>query len=282
MPKAKNLAPCENNTDCVKQLYKMIEFLQHLGENTRTSFTKLGRGTFFLLQTISGIISVLARPRLLLNQMHSIGVLSFLIITISGLFVGMVLGLQGYYTLSDFGAEEALGVMVAASLVRELGPVVTALLFAGRAGSALTAEIGLMKATEQLSGMEMMAVDPIKRIISPRFLAGFLSMPLLAALFSAIGIIGGQVVGSGLLGVDEGAYWSQMQANIDFQDDIMNGVIKSIVFGFVTSWIALFEGYDAIPTSEGVSRATTRTVVNSAFSILGLDFILTTLMFGDK
>jgi len=259
----------------------MIEFLQNLGKNTRTSFTKLGRGTIFLLQATSGIVNVLPRPRLLLNQMYSIGVLSFLIITISGLFVGMVLGLQGYYILSDFGAEETLGVMVAASLVRELGPVVTALLFAGRAGSALTAEIGLMKATEQLSGMEMMAVDPIKRIISPRFLAGFLSMPLLAALFSAVGVIGGQMVGSGLLGVDEGAYWSQMRANIDFQDDIVNGVIKSIVFGFVASWIALFEGYDAIPTSEGVSRATTRTVVNSAFSILGLDFILTALMFGD-
>lgn len=260
----------------------MTAFLQQLGKNTRTGFTKLGRGTLFLFQVISGIFSVLARPRLLLNQMYSVGVLSFLIITISGLFVGMVLGLQGYYILSDFGAEETLGVMVAASLVRELGPVVTALLFAGRAGSALTAEIGLMKATEQLSGMEMMAVDPIKRIISPRFLAGFLSMPLLAALFSAVGIIGGQMVGSGLLGVDEGAYWSQMQAKLDFQDDIINGVIKSIVFGFVTSWIALFEGYDAIPTSEGVSRATTRTVVNSAFSILGLDFILTTLMFGDN
>ncbi|MCX7093467.1 MAG: lipid asymmetry maintenance ABC transporter permease subunit MlaE [Methylobacter sp.] len=260
----------------------MIEFLQQLGKNTHTGFTKLGRGTFFLLQVISGILSVLPRPRLLLNQMYSVGVLSFLIISISGLFVGMVLGLQGYYILSDFGAEETLGVMVAASLVRELGPVVSALLFAGRAGSALTAEIGLMKATEQLSGMEMMAVDPIKRIISPRFLAGCLSMPLLAALFSAIGIIGGQLVGSGLLGVDEGAYWAQMQANLDFQDDIVNGVIKSIVFGFVTSWIALFEGYDAVPTSEGVSRATTRTVVNSAFSILGLDFILTTLMFGDN
>jgi phospholipid/cholesterol/gamma-HCH transport system permease protein len=260
----------------------MIEFLQNLGRNTRTGFTKLGRSTFFLLQTISGILSVLPRPRLLLNQMYSVGVLSFLIITISGLFVGMVLGLQGYYILSDFGAEESLGVMVAASLVRELGPVVSALLFAGRAGSALTAEIGLMKATEQLSGMEMMAVDPIKRIISPRFLAGFLSMPLLAALFSAVGIIGGQMVGSGLLGVDEGAYWSQMQAKLDFQDDILNGVIKSLVFGFVTSWIALFEGYDTIPTSEGVSRATTRTVVNSAISILGLDVILTTLMFGDN
>ncbi|WP_411726492.1 lipid asymmetry maintenance ABC transporter permease subunit MlaE [Methyloglobulus sp.] len=259
----------------------MMELIQYLGRNTRSSFTKLGRATFFLLQTLTGIIDILPRPRLLLNQLYSVGVLSCLIISISGLFVGMVLGLQGYYILSDFGAEETLGVMVAASLVRELGPVVSALLFAGRAGSALTAEIGLMKATEQLSGMEMMAVDPIKRIISPRFLAGFISMPLLAALFSAIGIIGGQMVGSGLLGVDDGAYWSQMQAKIDFYDDIVNGVIKSLVFGFVTSWIALFEGYDAIPTSEGVSRATTRTVVNSAFSILGLDFILTALMFGD-
>jgi phospholipid/cholesterol/gamma-HCH transport system permease protein len=259
----------------------MIQFVQYLGRTTRASFTKLGRGTFFLLHALAGIGDVLPRPRLILNQMYSVGVLSFLIITISGLFVGMVLGLQGYYILSDFGAEETLGVMVAASLVRELGPVVSALLFAGRAGSALTAEIGLMKATEQLSGMEMMAVDPIKRIISPRFLAGLLSMPLLAALFSMIGILGGFMVGVGLLGVDEGAYWSQMQASLDFQDDIVNGVIKSLVFGFVATWIALFEGYDTIPTSEGVSRATTRTVVNSAFSILGLDFILTALMFGD-
>ena len=259
-----------------------MEFFRYLGATTRASFTKLGRSSFFLISILAGISSVLVRPRLLLKQLHSVGVLSFLIITISGLFVGMVLGLQGFYILSRFGAEETLGVMVATSLVRELGPVVAALLFAGRAGSALTAEIGLMKATEQLSGMEMMAIDPIKRIISPRFLAGFLSMPLLAALFSAVGIIGGQVVGTGLLGVDDGAYWSQMQANLDFRGDIINGVIKSIVFGFVTSWIALFEGYDAIPTAEGVSRATTRTVVNSAFSILGLDFILTALMFGDN
>ncbi|MSR17291.1 MAG: lipid asymmetry maintenance ABC transporter permease subunit MlaE [Methylococcaceae bacterium] len=259
-----------------------MEFFRYLGASTKTSFTKLGRASFFLISILFGISSVIVRPRLLLKQLHSVGVLSFLIITISGLFVGMVLGLQGFYILSRFGAEETLGAMVAASLVRELGPVVAALLFAGRAGSALTAEIGLMKATEQLSGMEMMAIDPIKRIISPRFLAGFLSMPLLAALFSAVGIIGGQMVGSGLLGVDDGAYWSQMRANLDFQGDIINGVIKSIVFGFVTSWIALFEGYDAVPTAEGVSRATTRTVVNSAFSILGLDFILTALMFGDN
>jgi phospholipid/cholesterol/gamma-HCH transport system permease protein len=260
----------------------MIEILQRLGANTRASFTKLGRATNFLMLAVIGVLSVLPRPRLLVNQLYSVGVLSFLIITISGLFVGMVLGLQGYYVLSDFGAEGRLGFMVAASLVRELGPVVSALLFAGRAGSALTAEIGLMKATEQLSGMEMMAIDPIKRIISPRLLAGLISMPLLAALFSTVGVVGGQIVGIGLLGVDNGAFWSQMQADLDFRDDILNGVLKSIVFGFVATWIALFEGYDAIPTSEGVSRATTRTVVNSAFSILGLDFILTALMFGEN
>ena len=193
----------------------------------------------------------------------------------------MVLGLQGHYTLSQFGAEESLGVVVAASLVRELGPVVTALLFAGRAGSALTAEIGLMKATEQLSGLEMMAVDPVKRILTPRFYAGFLSMPLLAALFSSVGVLGGYLVGVGLLGVDDGAFWSQMQAKIDLHEDIYNGVIKSIVFGVVCSWIALFQGYDAVPTSAGVSRATTRTVVHSALAVLGLDFVLTALMFGD-
>jgi phospholipid/cholesterol/gamma-HCH transport system permease protein len=259
----------------------MTNIFTQLGANTRQGFAKLGRGTFFLGQTLLGIFEVLPRPRLLSKQLYSVGVLSFLIISISGLFVGMVLALQGYYTLSDFGAEEVLGQMVATGLVRELGPVVSALLFAGRAGSALTAEIGLMKATEQLSGIEMMAIDPVKRIISPRFLAGFISLPLLAALFSSVGILGGHLVGVGLLGVDDGSYWSQMQAHLDFYDDIVNGFIKSVVFGFIVSWIALFEGYDAIPTSEGVSRATTRTVVNSAFSILGLDFILTALMFGD-
>ncbi|MCQ8130258.1 lipid asymmetry maintenance ABC transporter permease subunit MlaE [Methylomonas rivi] len=259
----------------------MLELLEQLGKAARGSFAKLGRGTFFLMHALSGIREILPRPSLLIKQMYSVGVLSFLIIAISGLFVGMVLGLQGYYILSDFGAEESLGLMVAASLVRELGPVVSALLFAGRAGSALTAEIGLMKATEQLSGMEMMAVDPINRIITPRFLAGLISTPLLAAIFSSIGVMGGHLVGVGMLGVDDGAFWAQMQNGIDFNEDIVNGVIKSVVFGFVVSWIALFEGYDTLPTSEGVSRATTRTVVNSAFSILGLDFILTALMFGD-
>lgn len=256
-------------------------FFQRLGNITLSTFAKLGRSSFFLLQTISFIPAIILRPRLLINQLYSVGVLSFLIITISGLFVGMVLGFQGFYILSDFGAEETLGMMVAASLVRELGPVVSALLFAGRAGSALTAEIGLMKATEQLSGMEMMAIDPIKRIVTPRFIAGFIALPLLAALFSSVGVVGGHLVGVGMLGVDEGSYWTQMQSNLDFYDDIINGIIKSVVFGFAISWIALFEGYDAIPTSEGVGRATTRTVVNSAFTILGLDFILTALMFGD-
>jgi phospholipid/cholesterol/gamma-HCH transport system permease protein len=259
----------------------MLELFASLGRNTRRRFAKLGRATFFLMHTLTGIGEVLPRPSLLIKQLYSIGVLSFFIIALSGLFVGMVLALQGYITLSEFGAEESLGLMVAAALVRELGPVVTALLFAGRAGSALTAEIGLMKATEQLSGMEMMAVDPINRIISPRFLAGFISTPLLSAIFSSIGVMGGYFVGVDLLGVDDGSFWSQMQADISFQNDIVNGVIKSIVFGFVVSWIALFEGYDAIPTSEGVSRATTRTVVSSAFAILALDFILTALMFGD-
>jgi phospholipid/cholesterol/gamma-HCH transport system permease protein len=240
----------------------------------------LGRAHLLLASILGGLPSTLVRPRLLLAQIYNLGVLSLLIIVVSGFFVGMVLSLQGHYVLSQFGASESLGVMVAASLVRELGPVVTALLFAGRAGSALTAEIGLMKATEQLSGLEMMAVDPIKRVLTPRFFAGLISMPLLAALFSAVGVIGGWFVGVGLLGVDDGAFWGQMQNKIDFDEDLVNGVIKSLVFGLVVTWIALYEGYDATPTSAGVSRATTRTVVQSALAVLGLDFILTALMFG--
>ncbi len=259
----------------------MSDRLQALGRSGLQVFERLGRGHLFLLHVLSGFAHLIPRPQLLIQQVFAVGVLSLLIILISGLFVGMVLGLQGYNTLVDFGAEESLGVMVALSLVRELGPVVAALLYAGRAGSALTAEIGLMKATEQLSSMEMMAVDPVKRVIAPRFFAGFISMPLLAAIFSAVGIFGGFLVGVGLLGVDEGAFWSQMQAKVDVYDDIQNGVIKSLVFGLVVTWIALFEGYDATPTSAGVSRATTRTVVHSAFAVLGLDFLLTALMFGE-
>ena len=259
----------------------MIEQLARLGRMGIGVLERVGRGHLLLIGILGGLWGVITRPRLLLNQLFAVGVLSVLIIGVSGTFVGMVLGLQGYYILSQFGAEQTLGVMVAASLVRELGPVVTALLFAGRAGSALTAEIGLMKATEQLSGLEMMAVNPVRRVLTPRFLAGFLSMPLLAALFSALGVMGGYFVGVGLLGVDDGAYWSQMQAKIDLHEDVYNGVIKSVVFGLVCTWIALFQGYDAVPTSEGVSRATTRTVVHSSLAVLGLDFILTALMFGE-
>jgi phospholipid/cholesterol/gamma-HCH transport system permease protein len=220
------------------------------------------------------------RPYLIVQQVFAVGVLTLLIILVSGLFVGMVLGLQGYNTLVKFGAAESLGLLVALSLVRELGPVVTALLFAGRAGSALTAEIGLMKATEQLAGMEMMAVNPVTRVIVPRFLAGMIAMPLLAAMFSAIGVMGGQMIGVGLLGVDNGAFWSQMQNGVDFHEDILNGVVKSFVFGIVVTGIAVFEGYDAVPTSEGVSRATNHTVVYSSLAVLGLDFVMTALMFG--
>lgn len=256
-----------------------MSWLRKLGRSGLSFFERLGRGHLFFWAMIAGLSSLLLRGRLLLLQLHAMGVLSLLIILVSGLFVGMVLGLQGYHTLVDFGAEESLGVMVALSLVRELGPVVAALLFAGRAGSALTAEIGLMKATEQLSGMEMMAVDPIKRVIVPRFVAGAIAMPLLAAIFSAVGVLGGYLVGVGLLGVDGGAFWSQIQNKVDFYDDIVNGIIKSVVFGIVITWIALFEGYDAVPTSEGVSRATTRTVVHASLAVLGLDFVLTALMF---
>ncbi|HNL35841.1 MAG TPA: lipid asymmetry maintenance ABC transporter permease subunit MlaE, partial [Agitococcus sp.] len=206
--------------------------------------------------------------------------MSLPIILVSGLFIGLVLGLQGYNILVTYGSEQALGTMVALTLVRELGPVVTALLFAGRAGSALTAEIGLMKATEQLASMEMIGVDPLRRIIAPRFWAGFISMPLLAIIFSAVGVIGGMLVGVDWLGIYAGSFWSNMQNSVEFYDDVLNGIIKSLVFGITVTWIALFQGYDCVPTSEGISVATTRTVVYGSLAVLGLDFILTAVMFG--
>ena len=242
---------------------------------------RLGSAIMFLGRLLARSWHVARRPGLIIEQVYAVGVLTLLIILVSGLFIGMVLGLQGYNTLVNFGAESALGLLVAKSLTRELGPVVSALLFAGRAGSALTAEIGLMKATEQLAGMEMMAVDPLTRIVAPRLIAGIIALPLLAALFTAIGVFGGHLVGVGLLAVDDGVFWSQMQDGMDFYDDVLNGVIKSVVFGVVVTWIAVFEGYDCVPTSEGVSRATTRTVVNGSLAVLGLDFILTALMFGE-
>jgi phospholipid/cholesterol/gamma-HCH transport system permease protein len=211
--------------------------------------------------------------------MHFIGNYSLVIIVVSGLFVGFVLGLQGYNTLQRYGSEQALGLLVALSLVRELGPVITALLFAGRAGTSITAEIGLMKAGEQLSAMEMMAVSPVARVLAPRFWAGVFAMPILAAMFSAVGVFGGYIVGVVLIGVDEGAFWSQMQNGVDWIEDVGNGVLKSIVFGVAVTFIAVFEGYDAKPTPEGVSHATTRTVVTSSLAVLALDFVLTALMF---
>jgi phospholipid/cholesterol/gamma-HCH transport system permease protein len=240
---------------------------------------RMGYAARFFAVTLAYSGTSFRRFGLTIREMYFTGVQSLVIILVSGLFVGMVLGLQGYDTLQRYGSSEALGVLVSLSLVRELGPVVAGLLFASRAGSAITAEIGLMKATEQLSAMEMMAVNPIARVVAPRFWAGVMSMPLLAALFSGMGIFGGYLVGVELIGVDEGAFWSQMQAAVDWRHDVLNGVVKSFVFGVAVTLIAVFEGYDAAPTAEGVSGATTRTVVTSSLAILGLDFVLTAFMF---
>jgi len=257
----------------------MRDALTHLGAAVTAGVWRLGYASRFFGYLLWHSGTAFRRFRLTLREIYFAGVLSLIIILVSGLFVGMVLALQGYETLQRYGSSEALGILVALSLVRELGPVVAGLLFASRAGSAITAEIGLMKATEQLSAMEMMAVDPIARVVAPRFWGGVLSMPLLAALFSAMGIFGGYLVGVVLIGVDEGAFWSQMQAAVDVRNDILNGVIKSVVFGVAVTLIAVFEGYDALPTAEGVSAATTRTVVTSSLAILALDFVLTALMF---
>jgi phospholipid/cholesterol/gamma-HCH transport system permease protein len=257
----------------------VTQLLAQIGFGTRQWVHGLGYGLrlFILLLSKSGV--AFRRFRLTTYQVHFLGNYSLAIIAVSGLFVGFVLGLQGYYTLARYGAAESLGLLVALSLVRELGPVVTALLFAGRAGTSLTAEIGLMKAGEQLSAMEMMAVDPIARVLAPRFWGGVIAMPVLATIFSAVGIIGGYMVGVMLIGIDAGAFWSQMQAGVDVWADIGNGVIKSVVFGVAVTFIALLQGYACQPTPEGVSRATTRTVVISSLTILGLDFILTAFMF---
>ncbi|HSW19378.1 MAG TPA: lipid asymmetry maintenance ABC transporter permease subunit MlaE [Ramlibacter sp.] len=250
-----------------------------VGRATRLKLGDLGRGARLFARLLAMSGATLRRFGLVRDQVHFLGNYSLAIIAVSGLFVGFVLGLQGYYTLQRYGSSEALGLLVALSLVRELGPVVTALLFAGRAGTSLTAEIGLMKAGEQLSAMEMMAVDPVRRILAPRFWGGIIAMPLLAAVFSAVGIIGGWVVGVLMIGIDPGSFWSQMQGGVDVWRDVGNGVIKSFVFGVTVTFIALFEGFEAHPTPEGVSRATTRTVVVASLAVLGLDFILTAMMF---
>ncbi|WP_432697961.1 lipid asymmetry maintenance ABC transporter permease subunit MlaE [Marinobacterium sp. YM272] len=259
----------------------MLDWIQSLGHRGLSRLAAFGRAGQLLMQ------SLIARPEpvtmfpLLIKQLYFVGVLSLIIIVVSGGFIGMVLGLQGYTILVDYGSEQAVGQMVALSLVRELAPVVTALLFAGRAGSALTAEIGLMKATEQLASFEMIGVDPMRRIIAPRLWAGFISMPILTIIFSVVGVWGGALVAVEWLGIFEGSFWANMQQAVDFRADVLNGIIKALVFGFVVTWIAVFEGYDCIPTSEGISQATTRTVVFSSLAVLGLDFLLTALMFGE-
>lgn len=256
-----------------------MQKIQQLGRATIHFISGLGRAVIVLLSALLHVPNLRKGTPLLFQQLYSVGVMSLIIIVVSGGFIGMVLALQGYTILVSYGAEASLGPMVALSLLRELGPVVAALLFAGRAGSALTAEIGLMKATEQLSSLEMMAVDPLRRVIAPRFWAGFISLPLLAAIFSMVGILGAHLVGVDWLGVDGGTFWSVMQDQVDFSKDIVNGIIKSIVFAFVVTWIAVYKGYDCEPTSEGISRATTSTVVQSSLLVLALDFILTALMF---
>ncbi|MFH1815294.1 MAG: lipid asymmetry maintenance ABC transporter permease subunit MlaE [Pseudomonadota bacterium] len=253
--------------------------LRSMGARTLDGLWRLGFASRFFIAVLMRSGTAFSRFSLTIREVFSTGVLSLIIITVSGFFVGLVLGLQGYETLQRYGSSEALGILVALSLVRELGPVVAGLLFASRAGSALTAEIGLMKTTEQLKAMDMMAVDPIARVVAPRFWGGVISMPLLAALFSMMGVFGAWFIGVVFIGVDDGAFWSQMQASVDFRYDIVNGIIKSVVFGFAVSLIAVFEGYDSAPTAEGVSRAITRTVVNSALTILALDFVLTSFMF---
>ena len=254
-------------------------WLSRLGAPLRDYIESIGYGARTFLNMLGVSPGLLRRPSLVIEQLHFIGNYSMLIITLSGLFVGMVLGLQGYYTLNKYGAEQSLGLLVALGLTRELGPVITALLFAGRAGTSLTAEIGLMKAGEQLSAMEMMAVNPIQRVLAPRFWAGVISVPLLASVFSAVGVLGGWLVGVQLIGVDDGAFWSQMQGGVDVWKDIFNGFAKSVVFGIAITFIALYQGYGAQPTPEDVSRATTRTVVTASLMIWALDFVLTALMF---
>lgn len=251
----------------------------HVGRATRGKLADIGHGARLFIRLVASFGIAMRRFGLVRDQIHFLGNYSLAIIAVSGLFVGFVLALQGYYILQRYGSAEALGLMVALSLLRELGPVVSALLFAGRAGTSLTAEIGLMKAGEQLSAMEMMAIDPVRRILAPRFWAGVITMPLLAAVFSAVGILGGWLVGVALIGVDPGAFWGQMQGGVDVWKDLGNGVFKSFIFGLAVTFTALLQGFEAQATPEGVSRATTRTVVVASLAVLGLDFVLTAMMF---
>lgn len=258
----------------------MLNFLQRLGTAGLELAGTFGRAGIIWWQAVWGPPDWRAGPGLLVRQLYFIGVQSLIIIVVSGILIGMVLALQGYTVLVRFGAEAALGQFVSLTLLRELGPVVAALLFLGRAGSAITAEIGLMKATDQLAAMEMIGVDPMKRIIRPRLWAGIIAMPILAQVFNMVAIWGAVAIGVSWLGVDAGSFWSNMQQVVDLGEDVMNGVIKAFAFGVVITWIAVFQGYDAPPTAEGISAATTRTVVYSSLAVLAMDFLLTAVMFG--
>lgn len=241
---------------------------------------RVGRSGLFLLHTLFQKPKWKQAWPLLTVQLYRVGILSLPIILLSALFIGMVVALQGFNTLQKFGAEQELGQLLALSITRELGPVVTALLFAGRAGSALTAELGLMRATSQLSSLEMMAVNPLWRIVAPRLWAGFIALPLLTILFNVLSIFGGQLVGVDWLGVDDGSFWSNMQAAVSFRTDVLNGIIKSVVFGFVVTWVSVYQGYYSEPNARGISVATTKTVVYASLLVLALDFVLTAVMMG--
>ena len=258
----------------------MFELITRLGHSSLDRLQTLGSSGRFLLQVLTRKPDLSRLWPSLIDQLYFVGVLSCLIIIVSGLFIGMVVGLQGYNTLDKFGASSQLGQLLALSVARELGPVISALLFAGRAGSALTAEIGLMKSTEQLASMDMMGIDPLGRIIYPRFLAGIISLPLLSLIFSAVAVYGGYFIGVKWLGVDAGSFWSNMQAGVNFHIDVLSGIIKSVVFAFVVIWTAVFQGFNCVPTAEGISQATTRTVVYSSLAVLGFDFLLTAMMIG--
>jgi len=258
----------------------MITWIESLGRIGLLFCERAGVSGLFLLRTVFRRPRIMRLFPLIVEQIYAVGVLSIIIIVVSGLFIGMVLALQGYNILERFGAVEQLGQLVALSVVRELGPVIGGLLFAGRAGSSLTAEIGLMQATEQLASMEMMAVDPLWRVIAPRFWAGVVSMPILIAIFCIIAVFGSYLVGVEWLGVDAGQFWSNMQASVNFRIDIINGIIKGLMFGIVITWIAVYQGYYVVPTAAGIGRATTKTVVYGSLAVLGLDFILTSFMLG--
>jgi len=259
----------------------MMNHVASIGHWGIMNLRQFGKAGILLYQAIVHPPQIRKGSPLVIQQLYAEGVLSLLIIVVSSLFIGMVVALQGYHTLAKFGAAQQLGPLVALSVTRELGPVVTAILFAGRAGSAVTAEIGLMKATEQLSSMEMMAVDPLRRVVSPRFWGGLISLPLLTLIFNAVAVYGAYLIGVKWLALDAGAFWSNMQSSVDFHLDVLNGIIKSMVFGIAVTWIAVYQGYEADPTSAGIANATTRTVVYSSLAVLGLDFVLTTMMIGD-